>query len=316
MQKKYYEDENNSPETIVGNYDWHEAFPYETQLLYKNGDLRMPLFTDMSERVALDFGCGPGRMVHRMSKLLKRVDGVDLSHTLITEARKVYPSSNFYVSSGDDLGDVPRNTYDFVYTTIAMQHIAVHSIRMNILQQIQEVLKVGGKFTLQLGFNPDYPFIINKGSATLGNHKVRWYKKDSSHARWNEDKVNALGTNSGCDCAIGHNDIPLLVQDFQTLFDDVDFWFYDVRMIYKDLNGTVHGPGYWPSHWIFISGTNTRNQSQEVKKKQVERLAKLWTSDTNEIYVPDVPYFERIKNIARQSKFSKELRTVYKAVFK
>ena len=268
MQKSYYEKDDLPSDDIVGNYKWHENFPYETQLLYKNGDLRMPLIDNLQDKIALDFGCGPGRMVNRISAIFKRVDGVDISKKLLEKAKQSCPKSNFYISSGDDLGSTPSNTYDFAYSTIAMQHIAVHSVRMNILKNIKRVLKKSGKFTIQIAFNADYPFIVNKGSVTLGNYNFKILKKDKTHAFWHEDKVNAKATNSACDVAIGYQDIPKVIQDFETLFSEVDFWFYDVRLIYNNLNGEKHASNYWPSHWIFISGINnirteTKNATEQ-----------------------------------------------------
>ncbi|MEJ7676224.1 MAG: hypothetical protein WKF59_26850 [Chitinophagaceae bacterium] len=63
MQKSIYENPKYSSADIVGFYDWHEEFPYETLLLYINGDIRKPVFNQFNDKVALDFGCGPGRMV-------------------------------------------------------------------------------------------------------------------------------------------------------------------------------------------------------------------------------------------------------------
>src|SRR5688572_3583518 len=134
MQRSHYEDQSRSVEDVVGYYDWHELFPYETFLLNLRADVRKPLFSDTSDLVALDFGCGPGRMVKRMNKLFKRCDGVDISQRLVEEARRQCPESQFWVTNGNDLGDAPSSAYDFVFSTIAMQHIAVHSIRMQILQ--------------------------------------------------------------------------------------------------------------------------------------------------------------------------------------
>ena len=137
MQKGVYENSGVKSESIVGFYDWHEEFPYETQLLYQYGDLRKPVFEDFHDKIALDFACGPGRMIPRMSKLFQRVDGADISERLINEARRKNPGSNFFCTNGDDLGNTPKSNYDFVYSTIALQHIAVREIRLNILQQIK-----------------------------------------------------------------------------------------------------------------------------------------------------------------------------------
>ena len=87
MQKQVYEQEV-PPESIVGNFEWHEEYPYETFLLHRNGDIRKPLFERTDDKVALDFACGPGRMVKRMKNLFKEVDGCDISARLLEFARK------------------------------------------------------------------------------------------------------------------------------------------------------------------------------------------------------------------------------------
>ena len=43
MQKSHYEDSKVGSAAIVGNYHWHEQYPYETFLLYKYGDIRLPV---------------------------------------------------------------------------------------------------------------------------------------------------------------------------------------------------------------------------------------------------------------------------------
>lgn len=303
MQKNYYQDEKIASEDIVGNYEWQENFPYETQLLYRRGDIRKPLLSNMENKSAIDFGCGPGRMVQRMSHFFKQVDGVDISQPLLIKAGEAHPKSNFYLSTGDDLGSTPTSTYDFAYSTIAMQHIAVHSIRMNILKEIKRVLKKGGKFTIQMAFNADYPYILNKGNIVFGDYKYRVFKKDKDHAFWKEDRVTATGTNASCDVAISYQDIPDVINDFENLFDEVDFWFYDVRLIYKDLDGAKHGPGYWPTHWIFISGVNNAELTTKNTDKDNHRRD-LWTQKNNELNVRDKnSLFEKIKNIARKSQY-------------
>jgi ubiquinone/menaquinone biosynthesis C-methylase UbiE len=253
MQKSFYDDVRISSKDIVGNYDWHENFPYETFLLYRNGDLRFPLLKNLDGKVALDFGCGPGRMVGRMSRMFMRVDGVDISERLISEAAQTFPNSNFWVSSGDNLGAAPTNGYDFVYSTIAIHHIAVHSVRMNILQEMSKVLKPEGCVTLQLLFNKHYPLIKPVIQETTFNHQIDIFARDNQHARWDENRLNAVVTNGSCDVAIGNKDLFKVRADFERFFDKVSFWFYDTSLVYANLNGTTHGP-CWATHWLFVNG--------------------------------------------------------------
>lgn len=248
MQKEFYE-RDIPPEEVVGYYDVHETYPYETFLLYKNADVRYPLVEDSKSKIALDFGCGPGRMVARMSKLFARADGVDISQRLLDVAAQKNPTSKFYVTGGDDLGETPKNHYDFVYSTLCLQHIAVHSVRMNILKNISQVMKPGAVTTLQFNYNPDFPYVLLRKSLTLGSRKVFVFNEDTRHARWRENRVEAEATNSACDVGIGAEDLEVVVEDFSKYFSNVTYWFYQGAPAPRDVN-----LAYWPTQLIFING--------------------------------------------------------------
>lgn len=237
MQRRYYN--SVSPETAVGNWQWHEGFPYESQLLYEGGDKNRPLLSDMGNKSALDFACGPGRMIRRMSKIFNKVDGCDISSSLLNEASNSLSDlisakrTNLYLTNGENLGDASKNHYDFIYSTIALQHICVHSIRMNIFKCMAEALKPGGCITLQMA-------CVDELGHTFRSHE---------HADWSEDRISAKGTNSDCDVTITNNTLSKVKSDFNSLFRDTKFWFYD---LYELQNGIRH-PEYWPTHWIFIN---------------------------------------------------------------
>jgi SAM-dependent methyltransferase len=253
MQKTFYESTDVTAEDVVGNYAWHEQFPYETQLLYRYGDVRYPIIADPATARALDVGCGPGRMISRMRKFFRQVDGVDISSRLLALARKDNPDSEFFESTGADLGDAPSETYEFVYSTIALQHIAVRSIRCRIFEHMKRVLKPGGCFTLQFAYLDTLPYIIPRGGRALRYFGLSRARKLFGHAEWAEDKVAATATNSECDVTIGPKSLGLARADFNALFPSVEHWFYDVRICWSSLRGQAHS-SYWPSHWIFFHG--------------------------------------------------------------
>ena len=210
MQKAYYESEIDPNTDVVGSFDWHENFPYETLLLHEDGDIRKPIFPSLSGLRALDFACGPGRMVARMSKLFAAVGGVDISNRLVNVARQRCPSSNFWVASGADLGDAPLKSYDFIYRTIAIQHIAVHDIRERIFYAMKDRLRSGGKVTLQMAYSTIYPFRRTTRNYEFGPMRVEFLKKEAKHAEWNENKLDATVTNGYCDVAITQKDLPVI----------------------------------------------------------------------------------------------------------
>ncbi|MEI9885320.1 MAG: class I SAM-dependent methyltransferase [Rhizomicrobium sp.] len=233
MQRSYYEDAGRKePESwVVGHYDFHENLPYETNLLYLYGDLRRPIFDDFGSRAALDIACGEGRMVRRMQKIFRKVDGADISPAMIDLAEDRTPASEFWVTDGISTGGAPSNFYDFCYCTISMQHICVFETRDLILKDICRVLKPDGKITLQYAYSRNYPALpltpvqeVSPGVAT------QVFKIDHHHARWFDNKTDAAATNGGCDVVIGPNELGAVQNYFGHYFKTVDVWFYDVSI--------------------------------------------------------------------------------------
>lgn len=251
MQKNYYENSNTDPDTIVGQYEWHENFPYETFLLYKYGDIRFPIFDTLEGRRALDFGCGPGRMVKRMRLHFDRVDGCDISRRLLDIGKGINPESTFYLTNGDDLGGAPENFYDFIYCTISMQHIASHEIRTNILKSMERALRPGGKLTLQMAYNAEFPY-VREHAYWLNNKKVV-VKESDRQAQYTANDFHAAVTNGAYDVGIGEKDLPDVKAHFSQFFSGVDVWFANVSNYYKSLKGAHHAD-YWAKDWIFIHG--------------------------------------------------------------
>lgn len=230
MAKQFMNKPFSNPNDIVGNYEWHEQFPYEEGLMPK---------TEQPIEIALDFGCGTGRMIKRMKKLIKRVDGADISSFALEYAASILPDSQFYETSGIDLGATPPDTYDLIYSTISFQHIASRTIRDNILSHMAYSLKKGGYVSIQMAYHPTY----------VGQ---RW-SHDTVHTTYNNDFWNAEGTNGHSDYSLNANDLPMLQLDFEKYFENIRINLIDVSQKYANLNGAYHAP-YWPTDWLFIQG--------------------------------------------------------------
>jgi len=255
-----------SVEEIVGNYDYHENFPYETQLLFFNGDIRKPIFGDFSSLNAFEIGCGEGRMIRRMSSFFKQVDGADIAQTMVSAAKTRCAGSDIFLTDGTGCGDANSSAYDFVYCTISLQHIASYDTRRSILNDIVRVLKPTGKVTLQLLFSSDFPY-VPKGDARaeIGGALVKVLPRNThNHASYFENREDAAGSNGACDCIIGASDINPVKDDFLTLFETCDLWFYDVsvgrdRQALSPIHPNSHGhPDNWQTHMIFVHCTKPR----------------------------------------------------------
>lgn len=237
MSKEFMNKPFRSPLDIVGNFDWHEAFPYEKHLFF---DVNGPIVPLVTSKV-IDFGCGPGRMVNRARRLFDQVDGIDVSKYALDYAASVYRGSAFYESSGLDVGNAPSNTYDIVFSTIAMQHIPSKSIRENIFLGFLDILKDGGKMSIQVAYNPTYQPGV--------------WSADTEHADYNSDFYAAKATNGHADMVINETNLPNFLSDLTDIgFKDVNYELVNVQELYGNLGGHYHAP-YWASHWLFVKGT-------------------------------------------------------------
>jgi ubiquinone/menaquinone biosynthesis C-methylase UbiE len=109
-----------------------------------------------SGKVALDFASGKGRNVTNLLSLCNwsRVDGVDISEGNIEFCKTLYGTrmSNWYCNNGVDVSELNDNEYDFIMSTIALQHIPVYDIRKSLITDLFRTLKPGGLFSFQMGF--------------------------------------------------------------------------------------------------------------------------------------------------------------------
>ena len=209
---KLWSEQNREP--VVGSFDMHNDWP-DYEFLFER-------INNQSHQIGLDFACGPGRNLVKYSRRFKRLDGVDISPINIEKARNYTTNygvtPNLYTSNGIDIDVIPTDEYDFVMSTIALQHICVYDIRYSIIKDIHRVLKDGGIFTAQMGFGSPSPM-------TVGYY---------------ENYYDAEGTNRKCDVCI--ENIEQLTNDlFKIGFRDFEYKISKV------------GPGDCHPNWIYFS---------------------------------------------------------------
>lgn len=106
---------------------------------------------------ALDFGCGVGRLVIPLAARCRRVVGVDISESMLSEARRNAHSRGLtnvdLVVSDDDLSAV-TGTFDFVHSVIVLQHMPV-AAGMRVLNAMLRLLDPGGVGALHLTYARD-----------------------------------------------------------------------------------------------------------------------------------------------------------------
>ena len=227
MQKVAYQDAaNNSTydtdkknDFVVGSYDKQNKWEDYDKYLMKYVD------ESFQGKIALDFACGPGRNIVKYNKWFKRIDGCDISENNINNAKEnltyhKIPLPNLYATNGDNLGVEQENYYDFIFSSIAMQHICVHKIRYSILTCMYKALKKGGRISIQMAFG------------TFRKNSVGYF----------ENCFNAMGTNGGYDTRV--EDPNEIKKDLDSIgFKDFEYW---VR---------PGGPGNADANWIFFTAS-------------------------------------------------------------
>lgn len=220
MQQQQYDSDasfwsidNRDP--VVGSFDKHNNWIDYDIFLFKN--------IDTKNKIALDFGCGPGRNIVKFHDKFTRIDGADISEINLKNAKLWMEQNNLPLTNkliknnGIDLSDIPSESYDVVFSTICLQHICVHDIRFNLMKEFYRVLKSGGAVCLQMGFGPGH-------TRTVGYY---------------ENNYDAERTNSYHDTRV---DSPSELEEDLNKIGFVNFE-YDIRPT---------GPGDIHNNWIFF----------------------------------------------------------------
>lgn len=101
---------------------------------------------------ALDFGCGPGRLTQALAGHFAHVDGVDIASTMIERAQALNrrgAACRYHVNTTGDLQIFPERTFDFIYSSITLQHMEPQYSRRYI-DEFFRVVRPGGVAVFQI----------------------------------------------------------------------------------------------------------------------------------------------------------------------
>jgi SAM-dependent methyltransferase len=105
---------------------------------------------------ALDFGCGAGRLTQALADHFARVTGIDISSTMIENARRWDRHEgrvDYVVNTRPDLGTLSDASFDLVYSAKTLQHIPPANAA-NYIREFMRVLRPGGIAIFQLRNGP------------------------------------------------------------------------------------------------------------------------------------------------------------------
>jgi SAM-dependent methyltransferase len=148
--------ENREP--VVGWYDAHNADKNE-ELLFRGTPI-------MQGKLALEYGCGPGRNLIKFKNYFRRIDGADRSQGILSKVPLNLGAAGFqpqgeqwpllFLTNGHSLQAIAAATYDVVFSLICMQHISCREWRLDLYKEFYRVLVPGGFFCFQMGFGPGH----------------------------------------------------------------------------------------------------------------------------------------------------------------
>ncbi|MBL7497298.1 class I SAM-dependent methyltransferase [Frankia sp. CNm7] len=96
--------------------------------------------------VALDFGCGAGRLTQALAAHYDKVIGLDISEPMLATARRLDRTggrADFQHNATADLAAIPTASVDLVFTSIVLQHVPPDAAEKYLLE-FGRVLRPGG----------------------------------------------------------------------------------------------------------------------------------------------------------------------------
>lgn len=101
--------------------------------------------------LAVDFGCGPGRLTGALKERFQRVVGIDTSKTMLSMARRDHPEENIHFSNSTKT--LENDSVDLVYSTFVLQHLTRDEVD-DFLHEFARILHPGGLLIFQYPARP------------------------------------------------------------------------------------------------------------------------------------------------------------------
>jgi len=107
----------------------------------------------VSNELALDFGCGIGRVTQAMATRFEHCVGVDVSAAMISQAREFGQGMarlEFVHNVDSDLRLFGDGQFDLVYCSVVLQHLGRRSLVGSFIGEFCRVLRPGGLLVFQV----------------------------------------------------------------------------------------------------------------------------------------------------------------------
>jgi ubiquinone/menaquinone biosynthesis C-methylase UbiE len=101
--------------------------------------------------LAVDFGCGPGRLIGALRKKFGRVVGIDISLTMLSLAQSTHREDG--VSFSESTKQLQSDSADLVYSTFVLQHLRQDQVD-ECFREFTRILHPGGLLIFQYPARP------------------------------------------------------------------------------------------------------------------------------------------------------------------
>lgn len=121
--------------------------------------------------LALDYGCGVGRLSRALAGVFSQVVGVDFSQSMLDEARRAnaaFANLRFERNDGHSLSTIATGSVDLVYSVIALQH-SLPAAQREIIREFGRVVAPGGAVVFQTPSRPNLGTASGVAFRVLGN---------------------------------------------------------------------------------------------------------------------------------------------------
>jgi SAM-dependent methyltransferase len=163
--------------------------------------------------VAVDFGCGVGRLTRALSTRYEKVTGIDISPSMIERARSLHadrPNITFIENAQPDLRFLDDGSVDFLYSVITLHHMPA-ALQRSYITEFFRILAPSGLAVFQIAsaYSGDlaglaYRFAPNRLLAPL-RKRIHAIDAAAEMHTFDENDVVAIARARGREILLGEN---------------------------------------------------------------------------------------------------------------
>jgi len=150
----------SSPDKRGGRWDAEEFFAKGESEIAQIEAHCVPLARPRERRLAVDFGCGVGRLTRALAARYAQAIGVDISPSMVEQARALnaqFPNLRFVENATPRLEFLADGSVDFLYSTLTLHHIPAPLQRAYIGEFLRVLAPEGfAVFQIASGYSNDW----------------------------------------------------------------------------------------------------------------------------------------------------------------